>query len=84
MKVTFNRDWFQKAQKTQRQVATETNLDEAYLSKVVRGHIEPSVVKAMIIAESLGCSVEDLYRKEKLKGSSAAQSIGFVNKKKSR
>lgn len=64
MKVTFNRDWFRRANKTQRQVAEETQIDEAYLSKVVRGHIQPSVIRALSIAESLGCTVEDLYRSE--------------------
>lgn len=63
MKITFNRDWFQRAKKTQRQVAFEADLDEAYLSKVVRMQIVPSVEKALIIAESLGCTVEDLYIK---------------------
>lgn len=65
MKVTFDRSWFQKANKTQRQVAEENNLDEAYLSKVVHGRIEPSVAKAMMIADSLGCKVDDLYQKDK-------------------
>lgn len=61
MKITFNRDWFQRANKTQRQVAMEADLDEAYLSKVVRMQIVPSVEKALIIAESLGCTVDELY-----------------------
>lgn len=61
MAATFDRSWFAKAKKTQRQVAREIGIDEAYLSKVVRGQIEPSVIKAIKIARSLGCSVEDLY-----------------------
>lgn len=68
MKVTFNRDWFRRAEKTQRQVAEETHLDEAYLSKVVRGQIQPSVAKALSIAKSLGCTVEDLYGSPRLGG----------------
>lgn len=62
MKLNFDRSWFQRAQKTQRQVAQEIGIDEAYLSKVVRGQIEPSVGKALLIARALNCSVENLYR----------------------
>ena len=61
MKLNFDRSWFQRAQKTQRQVAQEIGIDEAYLSKVVRGQIEPSVGKAIYIAKALGCTVEELY-----------------------
>lgn len=61
MAVYFDRAWFDRAKKTQRQVAHEVGIDEAYLSKVVRGQIEPSVVKAIRIARCLGCTVEDLY-----------------------
>ncbi|MEW6777000.1 MAG: helix-turn-helix transcriptional regulator [Bdellovibrionota bacterium] len=61
MSVHFDRTWFAKAKKTQREVAREIGIDEAYLSKVVRGQIEPSVVKAIRIARCLGCAVEDLY-----------------------
>ncbi|MCB0219271.1 MAG: helix-turn-helix transcriptional regulator [Chrysiogenetes bacterium] len=62
MRLHFDRSWFQRAQKTQRQVAQEIGIDEAYLSKVVRGQIEPSVGKAMLIARALQCSVEELYQ----------------------
>lgn len=64
MKLHFDRSWFQRAKKTQRQVAQEIGIDEAYLSKVVRGQIEPSVGKAILIARALACSVEELYRSE--------------------
>ena len=61
MPANFDRSYFTKAKMTQREVAREIGIDEAYLSKVVRGQIEPSVIKALKIAKTLGCTVEDLY-----------------------
>lgn len=46
---------------TQRKVAKALKIDEAYLSKVARGQIEPSVVKALRICAVLKVAPADLW-----------------------
>jgi len=59
--VVFNQSRFEKVGLTQRAVARKLGWDEAYLSKVVTGKVEPGVLKAIQIAKALKCKPEDLW-----------------------
>ncbi len=50
---------------SQIQISREVGVSDAYLSKVVRGWVNPSVEIKSKIALALGCTVEEIFREEK-------------------
>ncbi|MBA2877992.1 transcriptional regulator with XRE-family HTH domain [Anoxybacillus kamchatkensis] len=47
-----------------RQLATMTDMNHAYLSRIENGKVQPSVESLIKIAKALGCDVADFFEKK--------------------
>ncbi len=46
------------------ELATRTHIDQSHLNRIKNGHVEPSLVTALRIAEGLGFKVESVFSLE--------------------
>jgi len=47
---------------TQKELAHKTNLGEAEISKIIRGHLNPTLAQKKRIAKALGCAEAEIFK----------------------